>query len=155
LDPVLPAVELAATGAAPKGRRDALVGNAPANGTMAATRDMSPSLSATTVGELCSHHGMRQIHVAKRKNLALRFLRRVNVLVLELWSKDMITRVKSVELLFNRCVIFATGADSFHRYPRLADRSNAAVSETRISEASPALERPAIATARTLPEVYL
>jgi hypothetical protein len=36
---------------------------------------------------------------------------------LELWSKDMKTCVKSVEPIFNRCVIFNTDEDSFHGHP--------------------------------------
>ncbi len=36
---------------------------------------------------------------------------------LELWSKDMKTCVASVAPLFNRCVIFATDADSYHGFP--------------------------------------
>jgi hypothetical protein len=70
LDSVLPAVELPATGAVPKGRRDALVGKAVANGAMAAARNMSAPLSTATVGEISCHHRVRQIHVAKCKNLA-------------------------------------------------------------------------------------
>lgn len=74
--------------------------------------------------------GHLSVHADFNLNQRLRILRRVNVLVylnkdwkdeyggnLELWSKDMKTRVQSVEPLFNRCVIFNTGEDSFHGHP--------------------------------------
>jgi hypothetical protein len=74
--------------------------------------------------------GHLSVHADFNLNQRLRILRRVNVLVylnkdwkdeyggnLELWSKGMKTRVKSVEPIFNRCVIFNTGADSFHGHP--------------------------------------
>lgn len=70
------------------------------------------------------------VHADFNVNQRLRMLRRVNAIVylnknwqdafggnLELWSRDMKTRVKSVEPVFNRCVIFATGANSFHGHP--------------------------------------
>jgi Rps23 Pro-64 3,4-dihydroxylase Tpa1-like proline 4-hydroxylase len=74
--------------------------------------------------------GHLSVHADFNVNQRLRMLRRVNVLVylnkdwkdeyggnLELWSRDMKTRVKSVEPIFNRCVIFNTNVDSFHGHP--------------------------------------
>jgi Rps23 Pro-64 3,4-dihydroxylase Tpa1-like proline 4-hydroxylase len=74
--------------------------------------------------------GHLSVHADFNVHQRLRLLRRVNVIVylnrdwkaeyggnLELWSKDMKARVKSVEPLFNRCVIFNTGAASFHGHP--------------------------------------
>jgi hypothetical protein len=74
--------------------------------------------------------GHLSVHADFNLNQRLRILRRVNVLIylnkdwkdeyggnLELWSKDMKARVKSVKPIFNRCVIFGTGADIFHGHP--------------------------------------
>jgi hypothetical protein len=74
--------------------------------------------------------GHLSVHADFNLIKSMRLLRRVNVIVylnkdweaayggnLELWSKDMKTRVKSVEPVFNRCVIFNTDADSFHGHP--------------------------------------
>jgi hypothetical protein len=36
---------------------------------------------------------------------------------LELWSRDMKNKVKSVAPVINRCVIFNTDADSYHGHP--------------------------------------
>ena len=70
LDPVLLAVELTATGAAPKSRGGALVGNALANGAMAAPRNMPSPFGTATFGVLISQHRTRQVHGAMSKNLA-------------------------------------------------------------------------------------
>jgi hypothetical protein len=70
LDPVPLAVELSAPGAAPKSRRDALLGNAATNAAMAAARNVSPPLSTAAFHELNIQHRMTKIHVAESKNLA-------------------------------------------------------------------------------------
>jgi len=74
--------------------------------------------------------GKLGIHADFRINNRLHLSRRMNVIVylndswpaeyngnLELWSRDMKQRVKSVEPLWNRCVIFNTDADSYHGHP--------------------------------------
>lgn len=74
--------------------------------------------------------GKLGIHADFRINSKLHLSRRMNVIVylnegwkedyngsLELWSRDMKNRVKSVSPLINRCVIFNTDADSYHGHP--------------------------------------
>lgn len=74
--------------------------------------------------------GKLGVHADFRINNRLHLSRRMNVIVylndgwpveyngfLELWSRDMKTRVKSVAPLLNRCVIFNTDADSYHGHP--------------------------------------
>jgi hypothetical protein len=74
--------------------------------------------------------GHISVHADFNLNKSMRILRRINVIVylnkdwrpeyagnLELWSKDMKTRLKSVEPVFNRCIIFNTDGDSFHGHP--------------------------------------
>jgi hypothetical protein len=74
--------------------------------------------------------GKLGIHADFRINNRLHLSRRMNVIVylnegwpdeyggcLELWSRDMKHRVKSVAPLMNRCVVFNTDADSYHGHP--------------------------------------
>lgn len=74
--------------------------------------------------------GKLGIHADFRINNKLHLNRRMNVIVylndawppeyggeLELWSRDMQRKVKSVAPLLNRCVIFNTDADSYHGHP--------------------------------------
>ncbi|MDP9046134.1 MAG: 2OG-Fe(II) oxygenase [Pseudomonadota bacterium] len=74
--------------------------------------------------------GKLGIHADFRINNKLHVSRRMNVIVylnenwkpefggsLELWSRDMQSKVKSVEPVWNRCVIFNTDADSYHGHP--------------------------------------
>ena len=74
--------------------------------------------------------GKLGIHADFRINIKLHVSRRMNVIVylnedwrdeyngsLELWSRDMKARVKSVAPIWNRCVIFNTDADSYHGHP--------------------------------------
>jgi hypothetical protein len=82
--------------------------------------------------------GHLSVHADFNLNKTMRTLRRVNVIIylnkdwedsyfgnLELWSKDMTKKLKSIEPLFNRCVIFDTNEDSFHGHPDpLATPSN-------------------------------
>lgn len=74
--------------------------------------------------------GKLGIHADFRINNRLHLSRRMNVILylnenwrdeyngsLELWSRDMKERVKSVAPVINRCVIFNTDADSYHGHP--------------------------------------
>lgn len=74
--------------------------------------------------------GKLGIHADFRINNQLHLSRRMNVIIylneawrdeyngsLELWSRDMKSRVKSVAPIWNRCVIFNTDADSYHGHP--------------------------------------
>ena len=74
--------------------------------------------------------GKLGIHADFRINNQLHLSRRLNVIVylnedwrdeyggcLELWSRDMSSKVKSVAPVMNRCVIFNTDADSYHGHP--------------------------------------
>ena len=74
--------------------------------------------------------GRLGIHADFRINKRLSMQRRVNLLLylnenwqsswggaLELWERNMQRCVRSVEPVFNRCVIFNTDADSFHGHP--------------------------------------
>lgn len=77
-----------------------------------------------------SREGKLGVHADFRINNQLHVNRRMNVIVylnedwqedyngyLELWSRDMSARIKSVAPLLNRCVIFNTDADSYHGHP--------------------------------------
>lgn len=74
--------------------------------------------------------GKLGIHADFRINKKLHLNRRMNVILylnegwldeysgsLELWSRDMKNKVKSVAPVWNRCVIFNTDADSYHGHP--------------------------------------
>ena len=74
--------------------------------------------------------GRLGIHADFNIHQKLRLRRRINVLVylnhdwdpafggeLELWTRDMSRKAKSVAPLFNRCVIFNTDDDSWHGHP--------------------------------------
>lgn len=74
--------------------------------------------------------GKLGIHADFRINNKLHLSRRMNVIVylnenwreeycgsLELWSRDMKRKIKSVAPVWNRCVIFNTDADSYHGHP--------------------------------------
>jgi 2OG-Fe(II) oxygenase superfamily len=74
--------------------------------------------------------GKLGIHADFRINSQLHLSRRMNVIIylnddwreeyggsLELWSRDMKAKVKSVAPVMNRCVIFNTDADSYHGHP--------------------------------------
>ena len=74
--------------------------------------------------------GKLGVHADFRINNKLHLNRRMNVIIylnedwreeyngaLELWSRDMSARVKSVLPILNRCVIFNTDADSYHGHP--------------------------------------
>jgi Rps23 Pro-64 3,4-dihydroxylase Tpa1-like proline 4-hydroxylase len=74
--------------------------------------------------------GKLGIHADFRIQRRLSLQRRVNVLIylnkkwdpqwggeLELWNRKMTRKMKSIQPLFNRCVIFNTDADSFHGHP--------------------------------------
>jgi hypothetical protein len=75
-------------------------------------------------------NGKLGIHADFRINNQLHVSRRMNVIIylnegwqesyggsLELWSRDMKEKVKSVAPVINRCVIFNTDADSYHGHP--------------------------------------
>lgn len=77
-----------------------------------------------------SSGGKLGIHADFRIQRRLALQRRVNVLIylnrnwkkewggeLELWDRKMTAKVKSIQPLFNRCVVFSTDADSFHGHP--------------------------------------
>ncbi len=77
-----------------------------------------------------SRGGKLGIHADFRIQTKLHLHRRVNVLIylnrewdsnwggqLELWDRTMSERVRGVEPLFNRCVIFNTDADAYHGHP--------------------------------------
>ena len=74
--------------------------------------------------------GRLGIHTDFNLYSKLNLIRRINVLVylnkdwrseyggnLELWNADMTACVKSIEPLFNRCVVFNTDKRSFHGHP--------------------------------------
>ena len=74
--------------------------------------------------------GKLGIHADFRINKKLHLNRRMNVIIylnddwrdeyngaLELWSRDMKAKVRSVAPVMNRCVIFNTDADSYHGHP--------------------------------------
>ncbi len=75
--------------------------------------------------------GHLSVHADFNYHRQLNLERRINVLIylnkdwkdeygsqLELWNKDMTTRMKSYVPLFNRCVIFSTTSDSNHGNPQ-------------------------------------
>ena len=77
-----------------------------------------------------SNGGKLGIHADFRLHTKLNLERRLNVLIylnknwiveyggnLELWNKQMTQKVKDIEPIFNRCVIFSTDADSYHGHP--------------------------------------
>ncbi len=74
--------------------------------------------------------GKLGIHADFRINEQLHLHRRLNVIIylnsewkpewggaLELWDREMKTKVREVMPVFNRCVVFNTDADSFHGHP--------------------------------------
>jgi Rps23 Pro-64 3,4-dihydroxylase Tpa1-like proline 4-hydroxylase len=74
--------------------------------------------------------GKLGIHADFRINEQLHLNRRINMLIylnknwnpdfggnLELWDRQMRSKVDSIAPLFNRCVIFNTDADSYHGHP--------------------------------------
>ena len=74
--------------------------------------------------------GKLGVHADFRINERLHLNRRINVLIylnknwdsdfggnLELWDREMKSKVDSIAPLFNRCVIFNTDADSYHGHP--------------------------------------
>jgi len=74
--------------------------------------------------------GKLGVHADFRINEQLHLHRRLNILIylnknwspdyggnLEIWDKEMKSKVKSVMPLFNRCVIFNTDANSYHGHP--------------------------------------
>lgn len=76
------------------------------------------------------HGGKLGIHADFRINEQLHLHRRLNVIVylnerwehdwkgqLELWTRDMTAKVKEVEPVFNRAVIFNTDESSYHGHP--------------------------------------
>jgi len=74
--------------------------------------------------------GKLGVHADFRVHSLLHLNRRINMLIylnkdwdpeyggnLELWDREMKSKVDSVAPLFNRCVIFNTDADSYHGHP--------------------------------------
>jgi len=74
--------------------------------------------------------GKLGIHADFRINEQLHLNRRINLIIylnknwqkefggnLELWDKQMKTKIDSIEPLFNRCVIFNTDSKSYHGHP--------------------------------------
>lgn len=74
--------------------------------------------------------GKLGIHADFRINEQLHLQRRINILIylnkdweldyggnLELWDREMKSKVESIAPIFNRCVIFNTEADSYHGHP--------------------------------------
>lgn len=74
--------------------------------------------------------GKLSIHADSRKHAVTGHYRRINLLVylnkdwdnnwggsLQLWDKDMTNMVEDIQPLFNRVVIFNTGADTYHGHP--------------------------------------
>lgn len=81
--------------------------------------------------------GKLGIHADFRINEQLNLERRLNVLIylnknwlaeyggeLEIWSKDMKSKVKAIPPIFNRCIIFSTNADSYHGHPEPLNTPN-------------------------------
>jgi len=81
--------------------------------------------------------GKLSIHADSRKHAITNNYRRINLLVylnkdwnkewggsLQLWDKDMITMVQDIQPLFNRVVIFNTGADTYHGHPHPLNTPN-------------------------------
>jgi hypothetical protein len=78
--------------------------------------------------------GLLGVHADFRIHEKLHLQRRINLLLylnpvwdkswggkLELWDRGMKAAVRSIEPLFNRCVIFNTDATSFHGHPNPLD----------------------------------
>jgi hypothetical protein len=74
--------------------------------------------------------GKLGVHADFRINKKLHLNRRINMLIylnknwdpkfggnLELWDREMKSKVHAIAPLFNRCVIFNTDADSYHGHP--------------------------------------
>jgi Rps23 Pro-64 3,4-dihydroxylase Tpa1-like proline 4-hydroxylase len=70
------------------------------------------------------------IHADFKIQTEIHLIRRINVLIylnknwkeeyggnLELWNKTMTKKVRSIEPIFNRCVIFNTDSSSYHGHP--------------------------------------
>ena len=87
--------------------------------------------------------GKLSIHTDSRKHTITGNYRRINLLIylnkdwnkewggsLQLWDKDMTTMVQDIQPLFNRVVIFNTGADTYHGHPHPLNTPN---SMSRIS----------------------
>jgi Rps23 Pro-64 3,4-dihydroxylase Tpa1-like proline 4-hydroxylase/glycosyltransferase involved in cell wall biosynthesis len=81
--------------------------------------------------------GKLSIHTDSRKHAISGNYRRLNLLVylnkdwnkewggsLQLWDKDMTTMVQDIQPLFNRVVIFNTGADTYHGHPHPLNTPN-------------------------------
>jgi glycosyltransferase involved in cell wall biosynthesis len=81
--------------------------------------------------------GKLSIHADSRKHTINGNYRRINLLVylnkdwnkewggsLQLWDKDMTTMVQDIQPLFNRVVIFNTGADTYHGHPHPLNTPN-------------------------------
>ena len=81
--------------------------------------------------------GKLSIHADSRKHAISGNYRRLNLLVylnkdwnkewggsLQLWDKDMTTMVQDIQPLFNRVVIFNTGADTYHGHPHPLNTPN-------------------------------
>ncbi len=81
--------------------------------------------------------GKLSIHADSRKHTINGDYRRINLLVylnkdwnkewggsLQLWDKDMTTMVQDIQPLFNRVVIFNTGADTYHGHPHPLNTPN-------------------------------
>ena len=81
--------------------------------------------------------GKLSIHTDSRKHTITGNYRRINLLIylnkdwnkewggsLQLWDKDMTTMVQNIQPLFNRVVIFNTGADTYHGHPHPLNTPN-------------------------------
>ena len=81
--------------------------------------------------------GKLSIHTDSRKHTVTGNYRRINLLIylnkdwnkewggsLQLWDKDMTTMVQDIQPLFNRVVIFNTGADTYHGHPHSLNTPN-------------------------------
>ena len=81
--------------------------------------------------------GKLSIHADSRKHAITNNYRRINLLVylnkdwneewggsLQLWDKDMTTMVQDIQPIFNRVVIFNTGADTYHGHPHPLNTPN-------------------------------
>ena len=77
-----------------------------------------------------SRGGKLGVHADFRIHEQLNLQRRLNMLIylnkdwqpqwggeLELWDRGMKAKVRAVQPVFNRCVVFSTDADSFHGHP--------------------------------------
>ena len=81
--------------------------------------------------------GKLSIHADSRKHTINGDYRRINLLIylnkdwnkewggsLQLWDKDMTTMVQDIQPIFNRVVIFNTGADTYHGHPHPLNTPN-------------------------------